>query len=148
MDAPLARVQHVPPQETGGFACSLYSGLSKTPKEIACKFFYDDAGSRLFDRICELPEYYQTRTEMRLLKRHAGEIAQLMGAGVEIVEFGAGSLRKVRTLLDAAEAPCAYTPLDISGGYLGQVARALAADYPALTLRPVVCDFTQPLEIP
>ena len=148
MDAPLARVQHCPPAETGGFASSLYSGLSKTPKEIACKFFYDDAGSRLFDRICELPEYYQTRTEVRLLKHHAGEIAQLMRSGVEIVEFGAGSLRKVRTLLDAAEAPRAYTPLDISGDYLGQVARALAADYPALTLRPVVCDFTQALEIP
>ena len=148
MDAPLARVQHCPPVETGGFACSLYSGLSKTPKEIACKFFYDDAGSRLFDRICELPEYYQTRTEVRLLKHHAGEIAQLMGGGVEIVEFGAGSLRKVRSLLDAVETPCAYTPLDISGDYLGQVARALAADYPALTLRPVVCDFTQALEIP
>src|SRR4029078_5955231 len=89
-----------------------------------------------------------TRTEVRLLKHHAGEIAQLMRSGVEIVEFGAGSLRKVRTLLDAAEAPRAYTPLDISGDYLGQVARALAADYPALTLRPVVCDFTEALAVP
>jgi dimethylhistidine N-methyltransferase len=148
MDTPLARVQHVAPPETGGFACSLFTGLSKTPKEIACKYFYDDAGSRLFDAICELPEYYQTRTEVNLLNRHAGEIAGLMGPGVEIVEFGAGSLRKVRILLDSAESPRAYTPLDISGDYLGQVARALAADYPALTLRPVVCDFTQSLEIP
>jgi dimethylhistidine N-methyltransferase len=71
-----------------------------------------------------------------------------MGRGVEIVEFGAGSLRKVRILLDAAQNPAAYTPLDISGDYLGQVARALAADYPTLTLRPIVCDFTQPLDIP
>jgi dimethylhistidine N-methyltransferase len=148
MDTPLARVQHVAPAEAGSFACSLHAGLSKTPKEIACKYFYDDAGSRLFDAICELPEYYQTRTEMRLLTRHAGEIALLMGSSVEIVEFGAGSLRKVRILLDAAQKPSAYTPLDISGDYLGRVARVLAADYPALTLRPIVCDFTKPLDIP
>jgi dimethylhistidine N-methyltransferase len=148
MDTPLARVQHCAPPEPEGFACSLYMGLTKTPKEIACKYFYDDAGSRLFDTICELPEYYQTRTEVNLLKRHAGEIAGLVGSGVEILEFGAGSLRKVRILLDAAESPRAYTPLDISGDYLGRVARALAADYPALILRPIVCDFTKPLDIP
>jgi dimethylhistidine N-methyltransferase len=122
--------------------------LRKTPKEIACKYFYDDAGSRLFDQICALPEYYQTRTEMALLTRHAPEIAALMGADVEILEFGAGSLRKVRILLDAAQTPRAYTPLDISGDYLNEVVRALAADYPALTLRPLVGDFTRPLEIP
>ena len=71
-----------------------------------------------------------------------------MGPGVEIVEFGAGSLRKVRILLDAAQDPRAYTPLDISGDYLGEVVRDLAADYPALTLRPLVGDFTLPLDIP
>ncbi|HEY4075794.1 MAG TPA: L-histidine N(alpha)-methyltransferase [Rhizomicrobium sp.] len=129
------------------FAASLLSGLAKTPKEIACKYFYDEQGSRLFDAICELPEYYQTRTEVALLQRHAPEIAALMGSDLEIVEFGAGSLRKVRILLDAAKTR-AYTPLDISGDYLGHVARTLAADYPALTLRPVVGDFTAPIDIP
>jgi len=99
-------------------------------------------------RICELPEYYQTRTEMALLTRHAPEIAALMGRDVEILEYGAGSLRKVRILLDAAQSPYAYTPLDISGDYLQEVVRALAVDYPALVLRPVVGDFTGPLEIP
>ncbi|HET7086508.1 MAG TPA: L-histidine N(alpha)-methyltransferase [Rhizomicrobium sp.] len=148
MDTPLARMQQAPAPQGASFAQDLLAGLRRTPKEIACKYFYDDVGSRLFDAICELPEYYQTRTENALLNRHAGEIARLMGSGAEIVEFGAGSLRKVRALLDALEAPRAYTPLDISGGYLGQVARALAADYPALTLRPVVCDFTRPLDIP
>jgi dimethylhistidine N-methyltransferase len=122
--------------------------LRKTPKEIACKYFYDEAGSLLFDAICELPEYYQTRTEMALLTRHAKEIAALMGEDAEIVEFGAGSLRKVRILLDAVRNPRAYTPLDISGDYLRNVVRSLAADYPALTLRPLVGDFTRPLEIP
>jgi dimethylhistidine N-methyltransferase len=149
MDANLARLQHVaPPQGGDSFADHLLTGLRKSPKEIACKYFYDEAGSRLFEQICELPEYYQTRTEMALLARHAGEIAALMGENVEIVEFGAGSLRKVRILLDAARGPRAYTPLDISGDYLSEVVRALAADYPALALRPLVGDFTRPLEIP
>jgi dimethylhistidine N-methyltransferase len=146
MDAQLARPQQALPR-TDSFADCLLAGLRKNPKEIACKYFYDAAGSHLFDRICELPEYYQTRTETLLLQRHAPEIAALMGANVEILEFGAGSLRKVRILLDAA-AVSAYTPLDISGAYLSHVVRQLAADYPHLTLRPLVGDFTLPLSIP
>jgi len=148
MDTPLARLQRNISPTDGSFADHLLAGLAKSPKEIACKFFYDQAGSRLFDRICELPEYYQTRTETMLLTRHAREIAALIGDGVEIVEFGAGSLRKVRILLDALHAPRAYTPLDISGDYLAEVVHSLAADYPALTLRPLVGDFSQPLDIP
>src|ERR1700689_2232038 len=100
MDTNLARLQSVTASEGESFADGLLRGLGKTPKEIACKYFYDEAGSRLFDAICELPEYYQTRTEIALLKRHAGEIAGLMGSNIEILEFGAGSLRKVRILLD------------------------------------------------
>ena len=148
MDTNLARPQTIASPEQDGFAGNLLNGLRKTSKEIACKYFYDEAGSELFDAICDLPEYYQTRTEMALLTRHAPEIAALMGEGVEIVEFGAGSLRKVRILLDAARDPRAYTPLDISGDYLRNVVHSLAADYPALTLRPLVGDFTLPLEIP
>jgi len=148
MDTQLARLSRGASPQEDSFAGNLLAGLSKTPKEIACKYFYDESGSRLFDAICDLPEYYQTRTEMALLSRHAAEIAALMGEGVEIVEFGAGSLRKVRILLDAACNPRAYTPLDISGDYLCNVVRSLAADYPALTLRPLVGDFTLPLEIP
>jgi dimethylhistidine N-methyltransferase len=147
MDARL--LVHTAPLSTpGSFAQCLVQGLQKTPKEIPCKYFYDAEGSALFDAICELPEYYQTRTETALLTRHAGEIAHLIGAGAEIVEFGAGSLRKVRILLEALERPAAYSPIDISGDYLGRVARRLAADYPALTLRPVVADFTQDIQIP
>lgn len=148
MDTPLARLSRGAALQEESFAGNLILGLAKTPKEIACKYFYDEAGSRLFDAICELPEYYQTRTETSLLARHAGEIAALMGPGIEIVEFGAGSLRKVRILLDALDSPRAYTPLDISGDYLAGVVRSLAADYPALALRPMVGDFTGPLDIP
>ena len=148
MDTVLARLPRDISSPDGSFADSLLAGLAKTPKEIACKYFYDDAGSRLFDAICELPEYYQTRTETLLLTRHAREIAGLMGEEIEIVEFGAGSLRKVRILLDALRNPRAYTPLDISGDYLAEVVRSLAADYPALALRPLVGDFSAALAIP
>ena len=142
---PARALHHTP--APGSFAESLLNGLSGTPKELACKYFYDEAGSRLFDRICALPEYYQTRTEMMLLQRHATEIAALMGERAQIVEFGAGSLRKVRILLDAAQAQ-SYVPLDISGDYLRGVVRELAADYPALAVHPVVADFTLPMDIP
>lgn len=147
MDARLARIPPAQPPSGNSFADSVLMGFAKTPKEIACKYFYDEAGSRLFDQICELPEYYQTRTERVLLERHAPEIAALMGPDAEIVEFGAGSLRKVRLLLDTLKNPRAYTPLDISGDYLAGVVRTLGADYPALTLRPLAADFTLPLTI-
>lgn len=148
MDTSLARLQPCTPIAHENFAGNLVAGLGKAPKEIACKYFYDAAGSHLFEQICALPEYYQTRTEMALLSRHVGEIAALMGKNVEIVEFGAGSLRKVRILLDAVPGIHAYTPLDISGDYLGDVVRQLASDYPMLTLRPLIGDFTSPLDIP
>jgi dimethylhistidine N-methyltransferase len=128
------------------FAQCLVDGLSRNPKEIPCKYFYDAEGSRLFDAICELPEYYQTRTETALLARHAGEIAALMGQDAEIVEFGAGSLKKVRLLLDVAQ-PRGYSPIDISGDYLMATTRTLAADYPNLALRPLAADFTAALAI-
>jgi dimethylhistidine N-methyltransferase len=137
-----------PEKNIDDFSHALGEGLARTPKEIACKYFYDAEGSALFEAICALPEYYQTRTEMMLLRRHAGEIAALAGANAEIVEFGAGSLRKVRVLLDALASPRAYTPIDISGAYLRQVARQLAKDYPSLLLRPLAADFTLPLQLP
>jgi dimethylhistidine N-methyltransferase len=145
MSQPLAQVQ---PPQAEDFATSLIAGLSRTPKQIACKFFYDAEGSRLFDAICAQPEYYQTRTELALLNAHADEIAALIGQHAEIVEFGAGAATKARILLDALEQPFAYSPMDISGDYLGKVVGALATDYPGLRLRPLVADFTGPLRVP
>lgn len=133
---------------SSGFADSLLRGLTQTPKKIGCKYFYDAQGSTLFDAICALPEYYQTRTEVALLRRHASEIARLIGPAAEIVEFGAGSLRKVRILLDALAQPYGYMPIDISGAYLRGVASELAEEYPALPIHPVVADFTQQLSLP
>lgn len=138
----------LPQLEDDGFAQCLLDGLARTPKDIPCKYFYDAEGSRLFEAICDLPEYYQTRTETALLAAHGEEIAARIGPGAEIVEFGAGALKKVRLLLDVLDSPCGYTPVDISGDYLMEVVHALAADYPNLTLRPLVGDFTAALAIP
>jgi len=128
------------------------AGLRAQPRAIAPKWFYDAEGSRLFERICELPEYYPTRTELALLTQHAPGIADRIGPGAEIVEFGAGASVKVRLLLDALMAPRLsarrYMPVDISGEHLVEAAAALRADYPGLAVEPVVADFTAALALP
>ena len=130
------------------FARDLRAALAEQPRAISPKYFYDAEGSRLFDRICELPEYYPTRTELGILQRNAGEIAALAGPGAEIVEFGAGSLRKVRLLLQAFDAPARYVPIDISGEHLRDCAAILRGEFRALDVRPLVADYTQPLVLP
>jgi len=135
--------------ECGGeFAQDLLEAFLTRPHRIAPKYFYDEAGSRLFDRICDLPEYYPTRTELGILGRHAADIARRAGPGAEIVEFGAGSLRKVRLLLDALERPSAYLPIDISGEHLAASACLLQRDYAGLSVTPVVGDYTGELDLP
>ena len=108
-----------------GFGRDFLLALGERPHRISPKYFYDAEGSRLFDRICELPEYYPTRTELGILRRAAGEFASLAGPRAEIVEFGAGSLRKVRLLLDAFDEPQGYVPIDISGEHLAASAAEL-----------------------
>jgi dimethylhistidine N-methyltransferase len=136
------------PTDTDGFAQAFFDALRTRPHSISPKYFYDAPGSVLFDRICELPEYYPTRTEAALLRTHVGEMAELAGSGAEIVEFGAGSLQKVRTLLDAFDDPAAYFPIDISGEHLIAAAGRLSADYPSLDVHPVVADYTHRLMLP
>jgi len=135
-------------QAESPFARDLVAGLSATPRSVSPKYFYDAVGSELFERICELPEYYPTRTEMALLRTHAAEIATLAGPHAEIVEFGAGALQKIRVLLDAFDAPAGYLPIDISGEHLNAAAATLRQDYPALAIHPVVADYTQRLLLP
>jgi dimethylhistidine N-methyltransferase len=135
-------------QRDHGFARAFIEGMKGSPKRVPCKYFYDVAGSALFEEICGLPEYYQTRTELALLSDHAPEIAPIMGRDVELIEFGAGALTKVRILLNALENPRAYIPIDISGDYLEKVCAALDADYPELRLDPIVADFTRPFVLP
>jgi dimethylhistidine N-methyltransferase len=130
------------------FAQDMIKALASRPRSISPKYFYDSQGSQLFDRICELPEYYPTRTELRILTDNAREIAAHMGPRAEIVEFGAGSLRKVRLLLDAMDRPARYLPIDISGEHLARSALSLQQDYPGIDVQPVVADYTQRLLLP
>src|SRR5579864_4466917 len=96
---------HARPVRDHGFARAFLDGMKATPKRVPCKYFYDALGSTLFEQICELPEYYQTRTELALLAASARDMAEVMGANVELIEFGAGALTKVRLLLDALQSP-------------------------------------------
>jgi dimethylhistidine N-methyltransferase len=130
------------------FARDLALALATRPRGISPKYFYDAQGSALFDRICELPEYYPTRTELAILAGNAREIAAQIGPGAEIVEFGAGSLRKVRLLLDAMKQPAGYLPIDISGEHMARSAAGLQRDYPGLHVHPVVADYTRQLQLP
>jgi dimethylhistidine N-methyltransferase len=133
------------------FSRDVLAGLRQSPRRLSPKYFYDVAGSALFDRICELPEYYPTRTEIQILRDNAKAIAAVVGPNAEVVEFGAGSLSKIRLLFDAfaaTEAPLRYVPVDISGEHLRRAAMALQAEYPALQIQPVVADYTMPLILP
>src|SRR5690606_12345048 len=118
----------------------IWSGLSQRPKRLPCKLFYDALGSRLFERITRLPEYYPTRTEVAILERCGGELGEAIGPGAVVVEFGSGASLKTRILLDALRAPRAYVPIDISTDMLLSSARALAARYPTLAVRPLAGD--------
>jgi len=133
---------------TGEFGQDLQAALATRPHAISPKYFYDAEGSRLFDRICELPEYYPTRTELAILERGVAEMAALAGPQAEIVEFGAGSLRKVRLLLQAFERPARYLPIDISGEHLRDAAAILRREFVGLDVQPVVADYTRPLRLP
>ncbi len=130
------------------FQADVEAGLSRSPKFIPCKYFYDRQGAQLFDRITRLPEYYLTRAELEILQQHAPEMASCLGSGVQLVEFGSGSSVKTRRLLDALCDPVAYVPVDISREQLLEAARGLLEQYPDLPVRPVIADYGQRLELP
>jgi L-histidine Nalpha-methyltransferase len=119
------------------------SGLTQNPKSLPPKYFYDDRGSKLFELICQLPEYYLTRTETAILQEYAGAIAHLTGS-CEIVELGSGSSTKTRILLDAysqLEYPLHYLPIDISPTILESSACQLLVDYPSLQIHGLVSTY-------
>lgn len=123
------------------FKEAVLAGLSRTPRAIPAKFLYDAQGSALFDAICELPEYYLTRTEIQILRRHSSEIADLAGAGCALVEFGSGSSVKSRLLIEALKDLQSYVPIDVSRDHLDATAAQLRRDYPWLTVVPVGADY-------
>lgn len=132
---------------TSEFLSDVVDGLSKEQKTLSPKYFYDANGSALFDQICELQEYYPTRTEIGVLSERADEIAQLV-EGQHLIEFGSGSSVKIRVLLDAADGLASYVPVDISREHLFEAARSIANDYPSLDVVPVCADFTKTFSLP
>jgi dimethylhistidine N-methyltransferase len=143
--APNRRVETA---ETTAFRDSVYSGLSSTPKRLSCKYFYDAEGSRLFDLISDLPEYYPTRTEIALLEKIAPELTDRIAQGSALVEFGAGSEKKAEILFGATSHFGAYVPIDISADHLQNLSERVARNYRGIKVFPVPGDFTGELDLP
>ncbi len=130
--------------EARAFADDVRSGLTATPKRLSCRFFYDERGAELFDRICDLPEYYLTRAETEILVGAADEIAEAAPRGGTLVELGSGTSRKTRLLLDALlrrEGRLSYAPIDVSREVLAASARSLAAAYPGLSVTAIAAEY-------
>jgi len=130
------------------FLKDVLEGLASPQKTLPCQYFYDEAGSNLFEQITELPEYYPTRTEISILNTQAEAIAAALGPNALLVEYGAGASTKTRILLDALQDPAGYVPIDVSEDFLLQTAEALKAEYPDLTVRPIAADFMVELGLP
>ena len=129
------------------FRADVLSGLAAPIPAVPARWLYDRRGSELFERITELPEYYPTRVERRLLQRYSTDVARIAGTGDAVVEFGSGSSAKTPILLRAV-APSAYVPIDISGNFLRDSSAALQKDFPELPIYPVEGDFMKPIVLP
>lgn len=123
-------------------------GLSASPKFIPPKYFYDQTGSQLFEEICELEEYYLTRTELGIMQRYADEMAESIGRRKRVLELGSGASVKTRLLLDALESPAGYVPFDISCSALDEAVARLGEEFPGLNVAPVQGDFMKELPRP
>jgi dimethylhistidine N-methyltransferase len=145
--APALAKAHRFEEQTSAFASDVLDGLSRHPKRLAPKYFYDAAGSELFEQITLLPEYYPTRTELGILRDRSADISAIVPKGSALVEFGAGATTKVRLLLKKC-AFAAYVPVDISGDFLKAQADALRKDFPGLAVYPVAADITTPFTLP
>lgn len=126
----------------------ILSGLKRNRKRLPSKYFYDERGSKLFERITELEEYYLTRTELSILRVHIREIAESIGPGALLIEPGSGSSKKTRLLLDELLSLAGYIPVDISKEYLQKTAELLNREYPRLAIYPVCADYTEPFDLP
>jgi dimethylhistidine N-methyltransferase len=124
------------------------SGLRTPPYSLPCKYLYDERGSELFEQICDLDEYYPTRTELSIMRRWVAEMAKRLGPLCMIVEYGSGSSVKTRVLLEALDDPVAYVPVDISRDFLLRSAGSLDRCHPDLEVLPVCADFTESFALP
>lgn len=130
------------------FRADVIAGLSQSPSTLSPKYFYDAHGSHLFDLICETKEYYVTRTELALLEQIGPELRARIGANAHVVEYGAGSVVKIRLLMDALEKPASYVAIDISRDHLVSATKALAKDYANVEIGAICADFTTPFHLP
>lgn len=133
---------------TDSFQEVALEGLSKRQKQIPSKFLYDERGSKLFERICELEEYYPTRTEIAIMQEHIEEMAAALQSGIRLVELGSGSSRKTRILLDHVDDLSLYVPIDISRTQLLESVEILAEAYPDVPIQPLCADYTSPFQLP
>jgi dimethylhistidine N-methyltransferase len=136
---------HPSPDDISG---DILAGLSRMPKRLPSKYFYDKRGSELFEEITRQPEYYLTRIELALLQDKGAEIAEAVGPRAHVVEYGSGSGRKTRLLLDALEDPVAYTPIEISRNALLASVERLDREFGDVEVLPVLADFTTPVPLP
>ncbi|MFB6262971.1 MAG: L-histidine N(alpha)-methyltransferase [Bradymonadaceae bacterium] len=134
--------------EPQDFQRALIEGLVTDPKVVPSKFLYDERGSELFERICELDEYYPTDAEMAIFDERLSELADAVGAGAQVVEYGSGSGRKTVRLLRALERPAAYIPIDISRAALETCRELIADRVPEVPIRPVCADYTRAFDLP
>jgi dimethylhistidine N-methyltransferase len=130
------------------FLAEVLSGLRKPQKELPSKYFYDERGSRLFQRICTLEEYYIPDAEAAIMEANIGEMVGLMGPRVQLIEYGSGDCTKVRLLLDHLDDVAAYLPIDISQNQLLRESEDLASQYPDLEILPVCADYTSDFKLP
>ena len=147
-EVPERRFRSDEPRAEGDFAEAVLQGLSRRPRSIPCRFFYDARGSELFEEITKLPEYYPTRVETALLEAYGGEIAALAGSGRVLVEFGSGSSRKTSLLLSALAQVPVYIPIDIAAESLAEASEWLSARHCGLTILPLIADFTATRTLP
>lgn len=136
------------PSKTDALTSGVIEGMRKHPRQLSPVWFYDELGSFLFDSICELPEYYLTRTELQIMRQHAPDMAHHIGPDAAIIELGSGTSTKTRELLNHLEKPAAYVPVDISRDHLLDAASAIARDYSTLRVIPICADFTRPFDLP
>ena len=136
------------PSRTDALTNGVLEGMRKQPRQLSPVWFYDELGSFLFDSICELPEYYLTRTELQIMRTYAADMAHHIGPDAAIIELGSGTSMKTRELLNHLDKAAAYVPVDIARDHLLTAASAISRDYQTLRVIPICADFTQPFDLP
>src|SRR6184192_4243540 len=144
----LAAPQQISTSESSDFVADVVAGLSSNPRALPCKYFYDERGAALFQKICELPEYYITRTEIDILDRNRAEIAAQIGPNIELIGLGTGAGTKTRILVEALNDPAVYIPVDISEKQLRESTALFQKIFPDLEILPVCADYLQPVVLP